>query len=196
MRFAFSTLGVPALPIDQVVRLASEHGYHGVELRASEEEPVHTGLSSGERAQVAEKFAKAGVEILTVASYAKVAAAGDDGPVLDELGAAMTLAADLGASFVRVFPGGGDLDQAEADALAARRLAAALRQNNVRPGDRVAILARNSFRYLEVNFACVMVGAILVPLNVRLAKSEIAAIIAALPLAAWIGGLFNWVRMR
>jgi sugar phosphate isomerase/epimerase len=125
MRFAFSTLGVPALPVDQVVRLASEHGYHGVELRASDEEPVHTGLSAGERARVAEQFAKAGVEILTVASYAKVAAAGDDGPVLDEIGAAMTLAADLGASFVRVFPGGGDLPPAEADALAARRLAAA-----------------------------------------------------------------------
>jgi long-chain acyl-CoA synthetase len=59
-----------------------------------------------------------------------------------------------------------------------RRLAAALRQNHVAPGDRVAILARNSFRYLEVNFACVMVGAILVPLNVRLAKPEIAAIIS------------------
>ena len=25
---------------------------------------------------------------------------------------------------------------------------------------------------------------------------ELAAIVAALPLAAWIGGLFNWVRMR
>jgi hypothetical protein len=25
---------------------------------------------------------------------------------------------------------------------------------------------------------------------------EIAVIIAALPLAAWIGGLFTWVRMR
>jgi acyl-CoA synthetase (AMP-forming)/AMP-acid ligase II len=59
-----------------------------------------------------------------------------------------------------------------------RKLAGALRQSGVAPGDRVAILARNSFRYLEVNFACVMVGAILVPLNVRLAKSEIAAIIA------------------
>ena len=59
-----------------------------------------------------------------------------------------------------------------------RTLAAALSRRGVVPGDRVAILARNSFRYLEVNFACVMVGAILVPLNVRLAKSEIAAIIA------------------
>lgn len=25
---------------------------------------------------------------------------------------------------------------------------------------------------------------------------ELAAIVAALPLAAWIGGLFTWVRMR
>jgi acyl-CoA synthetase (AMP-forming)/AMP-acid ligase II len=54
----------------------------------------------------------------------------------------------------------------------------ALLQSHVVPGDRVAILARNSFRYLEVNFACVLVGAILVPLNVRLAKPEIAAIIS------------------
>jgi predicted MFS family arabinose efflux permease len=25
---------------------------------------------------------------------------------------------------------------------------------------------------------------------------ELVAIVAALPLAAWIGGLFSWVRMR
>ncbi len=125
MRLAFSTLGVPAMPVEQVIRLASEHGYHGVELRASDEEPVHAGLSAGERAAVAEQFAAAGIEILTVAAYAKVAAPGDDGPVLDEIGAALTLASDLGASFVRVFPGGAALPADEADALAARRLAAA-----------------------------------------------------------------------
>ncbi|WNI15617.1 sugar phosphate isomerase/epimerase family protein [Actinacidiphila sp. ITFR-21] len=125
MRFAFSTLGVPTLPVDEVVRLASEYGYHGVELRASDEGPVHTGLTAGERSRVARQFAKAGVEILTVAAYAKVAAPGDDDPVLDEIGAAMKLAADLGAPFVRVFPGGGDLTAAEADGVAARRLAAA-----------------------------------------------------------------------
>lgn len=125
MRLAFSTLGVPELPVEQVARLAADNGFHGVELRASPEGPVHTGLSADERADVAAEFGKAGVEILTVAAYAEVAAAGDDGPVLDEIGAAMTLAHDLGASFVRVFPGGGDLGADEADALAARRLAAA-----------------------------------------------------------------------
>ncbi|WP_405581799.1 sugar phosphate isomerase/epimerase family protein [Streptomyces sp. NBC_01190] len=125
MRLAFSTLGVPALPVDQLVRLASEHGYNGVELRASEEGPVHTGLSAGERAAVVGQFADAGVEILAVAAYAKVAAPGDDEPVLEAISDAMTLAADLGAPFVRVFPGGGDLRPAEADLVAARRLAAA-----------------------------------------------------------------------
>ena len=48
-----------------------------------------------------------------------------------------------------------------------------------------------------------LVAAMLVPITrftplVRMIAEwlEIAAIIAALPLAAWIGGLFNWVRMR
>jgi long-chain acyl-CoA synthetase len=59
-----------------------------------------------------------------------------------------------------------------------RSLATALSQRGVVSGERVAILARNSFRYLEVNFACVLLGAILVPLNVRLAKQEIAAILS------------------
>jgi sugar phosphate isomerase/epimerase len=124
MRLAFSTLGLPTLPIEQVVRLAAENGYHGVELRASDEEPVHPGLGADERARVVEQFAAAGIDILTVAAYARVAARGEDGPVLAETEAAVDLAADLGASYVRVFPGGGDLPAAEADALAERRLAA------------------------------------------------------------------------
>ncbi|SPM33876.1 SX-2 secretion system protein eccD2 [Mycobacterium rhizamassiliense] len=48
-----------------------------------------------------------------------------------------------------------------------------------------------------------LLAALLVPITrftplVRMTAEwvEIAAIIAALPLAAWIGGLFNWVRMR
>jgi len=125
MRLAFSTLGVPTMPVDQVLRLASEHGFHGVELRASDEGPVHTGLSAAERAHVAEQFGKAGIDVLTIAAYARVAAPGDDEPVLEEIDAALALAADLGASFVRVFPGGGDQPPGQADALAARRLAAA-----------------------------------------------------------------------
>ena len=59
----------------------------------------------------------------------------------------------------------------------ARRLAAVIVAQGVKIGDRVAILAPNGFRYLEVNFACTMIGAILVPLNTRLAPAEIGDIL-------------------
>ncbi|MEU8650300.1 sugar phosphate isomerase/epimerase family protein [Streptomyces sp. NPDC048737] len=126
MKLAFSTLGVPGLPIPDVLRLATTHGYHGVELRAHPEEPVHPGLGPAERTGVADGFKAAGVEVLGVAGYARVAAPGDDGPVLDEIRALVALARDLGAPYVRVFPGGADgQDPAEADAVAAGRLGTA-----------------------------------------------------------------------
>ncbi|MEV6307499.1 sugar phosphate isomerase/epimerase family protein [Streptomyces sp. NPDC051840] len=125
MKLAFSTLGVPGLPVSEVIRLAVEHGYQGVELRAHPEEPVHPGLTALERAAVAEEFKRGGVEILTVAGYVRVAAEGDDEPVIAGLAELVELARDLGAAHVRVFPGGGDQDPAVADAAAARRLGAA-----------------------------------------------------------------------
>ncbi|MCS0638639.1 sugar phosphate isomerase/epimerase [Streptomyces sp. LP05-1] len=134
MKYAFSTLGVPAMPVPDVVRLASAAGYQGVELRAHPEEPVHPGLVAHERRAVVDEFARAGVEILAVAGYARVAEAGArpgpesaeaDEAVYEELHGLLHLAADLGAPFVRVFPGGGELDRAEADETAARRLGAA-----------------------------------------------------------------------
>jgi acyl-CoA synthetase (AMP-forming)/AMP-acid ligase II len=58
------------------------------------------------------------------------------------------------------------------------RLAGAMLARGVRPGDRVAILSRNNFRYLEVNLACAYAGIILIPLNHRLAAKEIDGILA------------------
>jgi sugar phosphate isomerase/epimerase len=126
MKLAFSTLGVPGLPIPDVVRLAAAHGYHGVELRAHPEEPVHPGIELSRRADVAAEFKAAGVEILGLAGYARVAAPGDDEPVLQEIRELLELARDLGAPYIRVFPGGGtDQSPEEADATAARRLGTA-----------------------------------------------------------------------
>ncbi|MFC7220106.1 sugar phosphate isomerase/epimerase family protein [Streptomyces polyrhachis] len=124
MRLAFSTLGLPARPLPEVLDLAREHGYQGVELRCDPEEPVHPGLSRAGRAEVAERCAAAGVAVLTLAGYPRVCAPGDDAPVLAELRALIDLARDVGAPHVRVFPGGGDSSAAEADATGARRLRA------------------------------------------------------------------------
>ena len=59
-----------------------------------------------------------------------------------------------------------------------RRLATVIAGYGIGPGDRVAIFAPNGFRYLEVNFACTLLGAVLVPLNTRLAPGETLDILA------------------
>ena len=128
VRFAFSTLGVPGMPLPDVLRLANDAGYQGVELRAHPEEPVHPLLGMRERAAVREQFADAGVQVLALAGYEQVAAVAhgeaDEEKLANELTELVLLAADLGAPFVRVFPGAGDRPAAEAEADAARRLGA------------------------------------------------------------------------
>jgi len=57
------------------------------------------------------------------------------------------------------------------------RLASALRQIGVAPGDRVAVLAPNTPLALEPHFAVPLLGAVLVMLNIRLAPAELAWIL-------------------
>jgi acyl-CoA synthetase (AMP-forming)/AMP-acid ligase II len=53
------------------------------------------------------------------------------------------------------------------------RVAGGLREVGVRPGDRVAILSLNSDRYFELLYAIPWLGAVMVPVNTRLATPEI-----------------------
>ena len=60
----------------------------------------------------------------------------------------------------------------------AGRLAAYLRDEwDVAKGDRVAILAKNSTEYFEFQFACWKLGAMMLPLNWRLAEPELLFIL-------------------
>ncbi|MFC4590206.1 sugar phosphate isomerase/epimerase family protein [Sphaerisporangium corydalis] len=146
-KLAFSTLGCPGWPLEQVASMAARTGWPGLELRSAPDEPVHRGLTAAGRR--AARSALAGVTVLCVASYVKVAAppgppggpgvlgaglgnggagsgdeeveAGDE-EVVSALLAEAELARDLGAAAVRVFPGGqGD---GQDDRRAVRRLRA------------------------------------------------------------------------
>ncbi|MEB3300198.1 MAG: long-chain fatty acid--CoA ligase [Candidatus Sericytochromatia bacterium] len=66
----------------------------------------------------------------------------------------------------------------EALAYRVRKLAGALAVRcAVGPGDRVAVLAHNTPETLELLFACARLGAILVPVNFRLAAAEVAYVL-------------------
>jgi fatty-acyl-CoA synthase len=57
------------------------------------------------------------------------------------------------------------------------RLAGGLRERGVEPGDRVGILAANSVEFCQLALAIMHAGAILVPLNIRLAPPELGLIL-------------------
>jgi fatty-acyl-CoA synthase len=59
----------------------------------------------------------------------------------------------------------------------AARLAGALRKLGVQPGDRVAYLSANCHRLLEGYYGVLEAGAVLLPLNIRLAPQELAYIL-------------------
>ena len=57
------------------------------------------------------------------------------------------------------------------------RIAGGLSEAGVQPGDRVAILALNSDRYFELLYAIPWLGAVMVPVNTRLATPEVRYIL-------------------
>src|SRR6202043_2529484 len=59
----------------------------------------------------------------------------------------------------------------------ASRLAGVLREAGVQPGDRVAFLSLNCHRLLEAYYGVLEAGAVLLPLNFRLAPQELAYIL-------------------
>jgi fatty-acyl-CoA synthase len=59
----------------------------------------------------------------------------------------------------------------------AERLAGGLTQLGIQPGDRVAYLSFNNHQLLEGYFGIVQARAIVMPLNVRLAESELGTIL-------------------
>src|SRR5580658_7857489 len=57
------------------------------------------------------------------------------------------------------------------------RLAGALHQNGVQPGDRVAFLSTNCHRLLEAYYGVLEAEAVLLPLNIRLTPGELGYIL-------------------
>jgi sugar phosphate isomerase/epimerase len=139
-RIAFSTLGCSRLPLVDVVQLARGNGFGGVELRSAEGEPVHRGLTGAERREAVRILAEGGVVPLSLASYVEVDdPSRGDGKVIEEALAELELALDLGAPYVRVFPGG-----PSTDAAAARRLAAVAERLDAFPGVTMAVETHDS----------------------------------------------------
>ncbi|MFE5331279.1 sugar phosphate isomerase/epimerase family protein [Embleya sp. NPDC056575] len=122
-RWAFSTLGAPGRPVHEHLVRALRHGCTGLELRVHQDEFVHVDLPPAERRAIRARITDAGLALPCLAGYAGICAPTPDPVVLSAVDRLLDLAYDLGASAVRIFPGGtgdGDTERAQ------RRLAALL----------------------------------------------------------------------
>ncbi|WP_292692128.1 MULTISPECIES: glycoside hydrolase family 3 C-terminal domain-containing protein [unclassified Microbacterium] len=117
-RRAFSTLGMSEASLVEVVALAMESGWTGVEVGSADDRAVNVHLSAAQRADARAVLAE--VDRVCLATYVNVAdPAATDADVRARLRAEADLARDLGFPAIRVFPGGAD------DAVLVRRLRAA-----------------------------------------------------------------------
>lgn len=80
----------------------------------------------------------------------------------------------------------------EMDASSSALAAGLVDRLGVQPGDRIAVLDKNSDAYVELLFAAAKAGAVTVPVNWRLTASEVAAVVGdADPVALVVGDGFE-----
>ncbi|MEO5743134.1 MAG: sugar phosphate isomerase/epimerase family protein [Terracoccus sp.] len=127
MRLALSTLGCPELSLAEAATLSGHQGYSGLELRSGPDATVSIAATDADRLHWRRVLDDAEVQALSIASYVKLCdVAVDDDAVVEAGRAEVRLAHDLGAPWVRIFPGGrrGVPAPAAVEERAARRLAA------------------------------------------------------------------------
>jgi len=110
MRLSFSTLGCPEYDLDQVIQIARQCGYDGVEIRMIRgESALHTldEFSPREIGHTREKFNKHGLEVVCISTGVRFTSLDPEEfrKQQDLTKLNVDIAAGLGARFIRVFGG-------------------------------------------------------------------------------------------
>jgi sugar phosphate isomerase/epimerase len=107
LKYAFMTFSTPEMTLEDNLATARKYGYRGVEIRiqAGHAHKVETGLNRKERNEVKEKFRLAEIDLCCLATSLQFSNTPDREKILDSAKEIITLASDLGTSFIRVFGG-------------------------------------------------------------------------------------------
>jgi sugar phosphate isomerase/epimerase len=104
-RLAFSTIPCEGWTMEEIVGVAKELGFQGLELREGEAWSIHTGLAPHERLQAHQAVKTAGLTITNIGSSVCFTGRDDDEEQFRHFKEVVELARDLGAQGVRVFLG-------------------------------------------------------------------------------------------
>ena len=109
VKFSVFTLAFPGRSAEEALRLAAGVGFDGVDMRANKDGHIYVDTPREVRRRLAELADSLNIRIFSVYSYLGGDFVSPDSKVrrraVEELVAHMELAVDLGASYVRIFPG-------------------------------------------------------------------------------------------
>lgn len=107
MKLAFSTLGCPDATLSEAAALAASQGYAGLELRSASNGTVSPDASAEQRRLWRTELERLDVRALAISSYVRLCDMNvADDEVVESGLAQARLGQDLGASWLRIFPGG------------------------------------------------------------------------------------------
>ncbi|MDF2715207.1 MAG: hypothetical protein K0R28_2132 [Paenibacillus sp.] len=104
-RLAFSTIPCEGWTLEEIVSVAKEVGFQGLELREGEAWTIHIGLTPVERMKALQSVREAGLTITDIASSVCFTGNEGDAEQFSHFQKVVELAHDLGARGVRVFLG-------------------------------------------------------------------------------------------
>jgi sugar phosphate isomerase/epimerase len=100
-----STLGTPGESLATVLAYLRDAGASHLELRVGPSLELNVHSPADARNAVRAQVGDAGIILFAIASQVRAAADAPDAVVVEDIAAHLQLAADIGASFVRIFPG-------------------------------------------------------------------------------------------
>lgn len=107
MKFSFMTFSTPELTLAEVLAVAKQYGYDGIEPRldAGHRHGIEIGTSAADRAAIRRKAADSGIALACLATSLTYAAPAKTDAMLQATRERIDLAGDLGVPVIRVFGG-------------------------------------------------------------------------------------------
>ncbi|MFW6038845.1 MAG: sugar phosphate isomerase/epimerase family protein [bacterium] len=129
MRYAFMSFSAPEASLDQLLTMARDYGYDGIEPRAGAGTPHAHGIeietNSAQRAAICERIERSGIQLCCIATSCRYAHPDEVAVSIEQTAQYIDLAGDLGCPRLRVFGGAFEESDSREDAIA--RVASALR---------------------------------------------------------------------
>ena len=126
MKYSFMSFSCPELTLDEMLSMAKEFGYDGIEPRISSnhQHKIEFDTNQSQREKIRQKAIDAGIAIGCIATSCRYADPETNQDMINDTKKAIDLTADIGSSRIRVFGGkiGEGLDRAAAVNLVAESL--------------------------------------------------------------------------